>query len=90
MKGALTLFAQDSESTVFHYTQADILRSDASEQILAFVKFGKKVHGKLTSTLVFDSKVTSYEQLNVVNEMKIQFIIAFKKNILGFTCYISV
>jgi len=79
MKGALTLFAQDCESTVFHYAQADILRSEASEQILAFVKFWKKVHGKLTSTLVFDSKVTSYEQLNVLNEMKIQFITLRKR-----------
>ncbi len=79
MKGALTLFAQDCESTVFHYAQADILRSEASEQIINFVKFWKKVHGKLTSTLVFDSKVTSYEQLNALNEMKIQFITLRKR-----------
>ena len=79
MKGALTLFAQDCESTVFHYAQADILRSEASEQIIAFVKFWKKVHGKLSSTLVFDSKLTSYEHLNVLNEMKIQFITLRKR-----------
>ena len=79
MKGALTLFAQDCESTVFHYAQADILRSEASEQIIAFVKFWKKVHGKLTSTLVFDSKLTSYEQLNMLNEMKIEFITLRKR-----------
>lgn len=74
LKGALTLFAQDCESTVFNYAQADILRSEASGQILSFVKFWKKVHGKLTSTLVFDSKLTSYEHLNTLNEMDIQFI----------------
>ena len=79
MKGALTLFAQDCESKVFHYAQADILRSEASEQIIAFVKFWKKVHGKLTSTLVFDSKLTSYEQLNALNEMKIDFITLRKR-----------
>jgi hypothetical protein len=74
LKGALTLFAQDCESTVFNYAQADILRSEASEQILSFVKFWKKVHGKLTSTLVFDSRLTNYEHLNTLNEMDIQFI----------------
>jgi hypothetical protein len=79
MKGALTLFAQDCESTVFHYAQADVLRSEASEKIIDFVKFWKKVHGKLTSTLVFDSKLTSYEQLNALNEMKIQFITLRKR-----------
>ena len=79
MKGALTLFAQDCESTVFHYAQADILRSEASEKIIDFIKFWKKVHGKLTSTLVFDSKVTSYEQLNALNEMKISFITLRKR-----------
>jgi len=74
LKGALTLFAQDCESTVFNYAQADIVSSEASEQIISFVKFWKKVHGKLTSTLVFDSKLTSYEHLNTLNDMDIQFI----------------
>jgi hypothetical protein len=74
LKGALTLFAQDCESTLFQYAQADILRSEASEQIISFVKFWKNIHGKLTSTLVFDSKLTSYEHLNTLNGMGIHFI----------------
>ena len=74
LKGALTLFAQDCESTLFQYAQADILRSEASEQIISFVKFWKKIHGKLSSTLVFDSKLTSYEHLNTLNAMGIHFI----------------
>ena len=74
LKGALTLFAQDCQSTLFQYAQADILRSEASEQIISFVKFWKKIHGKLTSTLVFDSKLTSYEHLNTLNSMGIHFI----------------
>jgi len=79
MKGALTFFAQDCESTVFHYAQADILRSEASEQIIDFVNFWKKIHGDLDSTLVFDSKLTSYKQLNILNEMKIHFITLRKR-----------
>jgi len=74
LKGALTLFAQDCESGHFQYAQADILRSEASDQILDFVSFWKKIHGKLDSTLVFDSKLTSYENLNAINQMGIHFI----------------
>jgi transposase len=85
LKGALTLFAQDCESNLFQYAQADILRSEASEQIISFVKFWKKVHGKLTSTLVFDSKLTSYEHLNMLNDMGVHFITLRKrgKNLLA-------
>ena len=74
LKGALTLFAQDCQSELFQYAQADILRSEASEQILDFVSFWKKIHGKLDSTLVFDSKLTTYEHLNTINHMGIHFI----------------
>jgi len=74
LKGALTLFAQDCQSGQFQYAQADILRSEASDQILDFVSFWKKIHGKLDSTLVFDSKLTSYENLNAINQMGIHFI----------------
>ena len=74
LKGALTLFAQDCQSGQFQYAQADILRSEASDQILDFVSFWKKIHGKLDSTLVFDSKLTSYENLNAINHMGIHFI----------------
>jgi len=74
LKGALTMFAQDCQSGQFQYAQADILRSEASEKILDFVSFWKKVHGKLDSTLVFDSKFTSYEHLNTLNQMGIDFI----------------
>ena len=74
LKGALTLFAQDCQSGQFQYAQADILRSEASDQILDFVSFWKKIHGQLDSTLVFDSKLTSYENLNAINHMGIHFI----------------
>lgn len=74
LKGALTLFAQDCQSGQFQYAQADILRSEASDQILDFISFWKKIHGKLDSTLVFDSKLTSYENLNEINRMGISFI----------------
>jgi transposase len=74
LKGALTLFVQDCQSGQFQYAQADILRSEASDQILDFISFWKKIHGNLDSTLVFDSKLTSYDNLNEINHMGISFI----------------
>ena len=79
LKGVLPLFAQDCGSTLFQYAQADILLSKTSEQIITFVKFWKNNHGKLASTLVFDSKLTSYEYLNVLNEMGVHFITLRKR-----------
>ena len=70
----LTLFAQDCESTLLQYAQADILRSEAWEQIIIFAKFWKKVHGILASMLVFDYNLTSYEHLNILNNMGIHSI----------------
>ena len=81
IKGALTLFAQDCKSGLFQYAQADILRSEAPEQVLRFVNFWKKVHGKLDSTLVFDSKLTNYEHLNILNQMDIPFITLRKRGV---------
>lgn len=79
LKGALTLFAQDCESGLFQYAQADILRSEASEQVINFATFWKKVHGKLDSTLVFDAKLTNYKHLNALNDMHVHFITLRKK-----------
>ncbi len=79
LKGALTLFAQDCESGLFQYAQADILRSEASEQVLNFAIFWKKIHGDLNSTLVFDSRLTNYKHLNALNDMKVHFITLRKK-----------
>lgn len=81
IKGALTLFAQDCKSGLFQYAQADILRSEAPEQVLHFVNFWKKVHGSLDSTLVFDSKFTNYEHLNILNHMNIHFITLRKRGV---------
>ncbi len=43
MKGALTLFAQDCDSRLVLYSEADIRRSEADDQVLQFVSFWRKV-----------------------------------------------
>jgi hypothetical protein len=74
MKGALTLFAQDADTKLLLYTAADIRRSEADDQVLAFVEFWKKVWRGNFPKLVFDSRFTSYKQLSQLNKSGIKFI----------------
>jgi hypothetical protein len=67
MKGALTLFAQDSESKLILYTDADIKRSEADDQVTEFLSFWKGIRRGIKPTLVFDSKFTSYAKLSELN-----------------------
>ncbi len=64
MKGALTLFAQDGESKLILYTDADIKRSESDGQVLEFLSFWKSIRRGVKPTLVFDSKFTSYTKLS--------------------------
>lgn len=74
MKGALTLVAQDAASRLILYTAADIQRDEANDQILRFLSFWKGTRRGLRSTLVFDSKFTTYHHLSQLNRQGIKFI----------------
>ena len=74
MKGALTLFAQDAQTKLLLYTQADIQRAESDEQILAFLDFWAKVWRGVRPTLVFDSRFTTYANLSKLNEDGMKFI----------------
>jgi transposase len=74
MKGALTLLAQDAQSKLILYTAADIQREEADDQVLAFLSFWKSVHRGMQSTLIFDSKLTTYENLSELNLQEVKFI----------------
>ncbi len=74
MKGALTLLAQDAESKLIVYTDADIKKEEADDQVLAFLSFWKKVRRGVMPTLVFDSKFTSYSRLSTLNQQGVKFI----------------
>jgi transposase len=67
MKGALTLFAQDGESKLILYTDADIRRCESDDQALEFLSFWKSIRRGVKPTLVFDSKFTSYTKLSDID-----------------------
>lgn len=74
IKSALTVFAQDCSSKLIIYTQADIRRSEADEQVHEFVDFWKKIAKSVSATLVFDSRFTNYRQLARLDKRDIRFI----------------
>lgn len=74
VKGALTLFAQDAQSKLLLYTQADIQRAESDDQILMFMDFWSKMHRGVTPTLIFDSRFTTYANLSKLNEDGVKFM----------------
>ncbi|MBI5282978.1 MAG: hypothetical protein HY858_14935, partial [Candidatus Solibacter usitatus] len=70
----LVFAAQDAESRAFCYTNADLRKGEESDEILRFVEFWKSTHGKLPPHLVFDSKLTTYDNLAKLDEMGVVFI----------------
>lgn len=75
VKGALTFIAQDCDSRCQLYVNADLQRNEADDEVLAFVDFWRSIRGpNLRQTLVFDSKLTTYENLRTLNSDGIKFI----------------
>ena len=80
VKGANTIFAQDSQHNTILYARADILRSEQSEEIKRFISFWRKVNGKVNETLVFDCNLTNYKILDEITDENIPFITLRKRN----------
>jgi hypothetical protein len=73
-KGLLAFVAEDAERRVFCYANADLRKEQQNDEVLRFVEFWKRRTAKLPQELVFDSKLTTYENLNTLNTMGIGFI----------------
>jgi hypothetical protein len=73
-KGMLAFLAQDADRRVFCYANAQLRKSEQVDEILQFVSFWEKRTGALPEELIFDSKLTTYANLNLLNQMGIGFI----------------
>lgn len=73
-KGILAFLAQDAQQQMFCYANADLRKDQQNDEILRFVEFWKARTGTLPKELIFDSKLTTYGNLNTLNEQKINFI----------------
>ena len=73
-KGILAFVVEDADKRVFCYGNADLRKDEQADEILRFVEFWKSRTGKLPEELVFDSRLTTYVNLDRLNKMGIRFI----------------
>jgi hypothetical protein len=70
----LTFLAQDADSQVFCYSNADIRKGEEADEVFRFIDFWTRHHGSAPRHLVFDSKLTTYAGLDRLDEAEITFI----------------
>ena len=73
-KGVLAFLAHDAGTRVFCYARADVRKQDQADEVLNFVAFWQRRTGRPPEELIFDSKLTTYANLNRLNKRKIHFI----------------
>lgn len=73
-KGVLAFVVQDAERRMFCYATGQIRREQQNDEILRFVKYWKRRTGEYPKELVFDSKLTTYENLDQLEHLHIPFI----------------
>jgi Transposase DDE domain len=73
-KGLLAFLAQDARTRVFCYANAELRKDQQSDEVLQFVAFWKRRTGHLPEELIFDSKLTTYANLDRLNRMGVHFI----------------
>jgi transposase len=73
-KGILAFIAQDAATHVFCYANANLRKEAQNDEILRFIQFSKERTGRLPEELIFDSKLTTYRNLNKLNQWDIDFI----------------
>ncbi|MGD9972814.1 MAG: transposase [Desulfatirhabdiaceae bacterium] len=73
-KGILVFLAQDAQTRVFCYANAELRKNEQNDEILQFVEFWKQRTGNYPEELIFDSKLTTYANLDKLNRMGIRFM----------------
>jgi hypothetical protein len=73
-KGILVFLARDATERVLCYANAALTKAQQPDEILSFVKFWKRRTGRWPAELVFDSRLTTYPQLDWLNRQNIHFI----------------
>ena len=73
-KGILAFLAQDGDRRFFCYANSDLRKAQQNDEILRFVAFWKQRTGKLPEELIFDSRLTTYANLNKLDRQGVKFI----------------
>ena len=73
-QGLLAFLAHDADTRVFCSAQADLRKDEQADAILQFVAFWKQRTGRVPEELLFDSQLTTYANLNRLNNQGVQFL----------------
>jgi len=73
-KGILVFLAQDAKTRVFCYANADLRKDAQNDEVLQFVAYWKQRTGGYPEELIFDSKLTTYQNLDKLNQLNIGFM----------------
>lgn len=67
-------FAQEHETQVFCYANANLTRDEQTHEAIRFVDYWKDLTGENPQWLYFDSKLTTYEELSELNSRNVYFV----------------
>ena len=73
-KGILAFVAQDASARLFCYGNSDLRKDEHNDEIFRFIRFWKERTGHFPQELIFDSKLTTYKNLDQINRWGIAFI----------------
>lgn len=73
-KGMLAFLAHDADTRVFCYANGQLQKAEQNDEILQFVAYWEQRTGQVPHELIFDSKLTTYANLNHLNQRGIDFI----------------
>jgi hypothetical protein len=73
-QGILVFLARDAEQRVFRYANAGVSKAEQSDEILRFIDFWERHTGARPAELIFDSQLTTHENLSQLNRQGIGFI----------------
>jgi hypothetical protein len=73
-KGLLAFVAQDADTHVFCYGNAQVRKENQNDEVLHFARYWKERTGHWPHELIFDSKLTTYPNLSWLDDQDIEFI----------------
>jgi hypothetical protein len=73
-KSVLVFLAQDAQAHAFCYSNADLRKGEEAEEIFRFIDFWERIHQEKPRHVVFDSRLTTHENLGRLDDLGISFI----------------
>jgi hypothetical protein len=73
-ESVLAFLAQDGDTRVLCYADANLRKGEEADQVLAFARFWTRQTGHPPPHLVFDSQCTTYQKLGALDALGIRFI----------------